>query len=126
MTFLASKPPLFLRLGLIGLYFMAALWVAVRAGSPDSLWWWALSIPFLAWIVSPVAVPLLMRMNNWFLTAGVTVIAIHGVYEYERGMFGPDTNSTSAVMFVFLPAYQWAAAALLIFIAALVDRRAAK
>ncbi len=41
------------------------------------------------------------------------MIAAHGLYTYELDMFGPGARSTSALIFIFLPFYQWLAVAVL-------------
>ena len=111
------------RLGVLALYVVGVEWIAVRAGSPADPWWWALEIPFSLWIVAPVAVPLLLRLRHWLLTGGVAAMAAYSLHIYERDMFGPGARSTSALIFVFLPLYQWLGTAVLIVVAALLSRR---
>ena len=114
------------RLGVIAAYIVAIEWISVRTGSPADSWWWLNDIPFFLWIVAPVAVPLLLPVRHWLLTAGVTALAVCGVYLYEDAMFGPDTRSTSALVFVFLPLYQWVGTAILIVLASVMSRRKAQ
>jgi len=57
------------------------------------------------------------------LTGGVALIAAHGVYVYGDSMFGPDRSSTSALIFIFLPIYQWVGTAILIVLASVATRR---
>jgi len=104
-------------------YAAAVAWIAVRAGSPTDLRWWIQAIPFFLWIVAPVAVPLLVPFRHWLLTGGVALMAAYGVYIYERDMFGPGARSTSALIFVWLPIYQWIGTAVLIVIASALSRR---
>ena len=114
------------RLSVIAAYAVAVEWIAVRAGNPTELWWWLQEIPFLLWIVAPIAVPLLLRIRSWVLTGGLVLMAAYSVYVYEHDMFGPGARSTSALIFVFLPIYQWVAAAVLIVVASALSRKASQ
>ena len=121
-----AAPHTVVRLGVIAAYAVAIEWISVRAGSPTELWWWLEGIPWLLWIIAPIAVPLLLRMRHWLLTGGVAVLAGYSLYVYEQSMFGPDTSSTSGLVFVFLPLYQWTVTAVLIVAAAIASRRKAQ
>ena len=105
------------RAAIIGVYAIWTQWIAVRAGEPGDLWWWVVGLFFFVWMVAPIAVPLLVWFRDWLVTIGIGLIAAHGVYAYERDMFGPGARSTSALIFVFLPIYQWAAVLLLLVVA---------
>jgi hypothetical protein len=111
------------RLGVLTAYAAAIEWIAFRAGNPTDPWWWVVDIPFSLWIVAPIAVPLILRFRHWLLTGGVTAMAAYGVYIYEGSMFGPAARSTSALIFIFLPIYQWVGTAVLIVIASVMSRR---
>ena len=111
------------RFGVIATYVAAVEWIAFRAGEPTNLWWWLVDIPFSLWIVAPIALPLLLRIRHWLPTAGVAAMAAYGIYIYESAMFGPGARSTSALIFIFLPMYQWLGTALLITLAAILGRR---
>ena len=123
MTLVSEKAHKGIRLGILAAYALALEWIAIRAGEPTELWWWLGEIPFFLWMVAPVALPLLIRIRSWLLTAGVSLMAIYSIYVYERAMFGPDARSTSALIFVFLPIYQWVATAILIVVAAMISRK---
>ena len=112
------------RWSVIAAYAAAVEWIGVRVGNPTDLWWWLDDIPFSLWIIAPIAVPLLLRIRHWLLTGGATAMAVYGVYIYEDAMFGPGGRSTSALIFVFLPIYQWIGTAILIVAAAALNRRA--
>jgi hypothetical protein len=114
------------RLSVIAAYAAAVQWIGAKAGSPTDPIWWLADIPFSLWIVAPIAVPLLLWIRHWLLTGGVTAIAAYSVYIYEDSMFGPGARSTSAIIFVFMPLYQWIGAAILIVIAAAMTRRKAR
>ena len=129
MTTTPDKIHRAVRFCIVAVYGVAVGWIAIRAGEPTELWWWLLEIPFFLWIVAPIAVPLLLSLRSWFLTSGVAVMAAYSVYIYERDMFGPGARSTSALIFVFLPVYQWAGAAVLIGLASAasaIGRKASK
>ena len=126
MTTAAHRIHGIVRLGIVAIYAVAIGSISIRAGNPDQLWWWLLEIPFFLWIVAPVAMPLLLRLKSWLLTGGVAVMAAYSIYVYDRDMFGPGARSTSALIFIFLPIYQWIGTAILIVIAAIVQRRMAR
>ena len=111
------------RLGVIAAYAAAVEWIAFRAGNPADPWWWTVNIPFSLWIVAPIAVPLLLRIRHWLLTGGIAAMAAYGIYIYENSMFGRGARSTSALIFIFLPIYQWVGTAVLIVIASVMSRR---
>ncbi len=82
-------------------------------------------IPFLMWIMAPVAATFVIvhRQSNAGLLAvscGLMSIAvISGIYIYISDMFGEDVRSTSALVFIFLPIYQWVFPLLALGVAAL-------
>ena len=104
------------------LYAVGTGGIAIRAGEPTKLWWWLLEIPFFIWVVAPVAGPLLVPFKSWFLTVGVTAMAGYSFYVYLREMFGPGARSTSGLLFIFLPTYQWLAVFVLIALAWSIKR----
>jgi len=94
-----------------------ALWIeviAMRAGDPGELWWWLLEIPFFLWIVAPIITAYLVGRDNWLFTIGLAAIAAYSLDIYERDMFGPGARSTSALIFIWLPIYQWVAVLILL------------
>lgn len=102
-----------------------AIWVeviALRAGEPWEIWWWALEIPFFLWIIAPIVTAYLLRWENWLFAISLAAIAVYSLYVYERDMFGPGARSTSAIIFIWLPIYQWIAVGLLVGGARLVRR----
>jgi hypothetical protein len=109
--------------GVLAAYLAAVEWISVRTGNPTDPWWWLGEIPFALWIMAPIAVPLLLRFRHWLLTGGVAAMAGYGIYVYDRDMFGSGARSTSALIFIFLPIYQWVGTAVLIVIASAMSRR---
>lgn len=82
------------------------------AGEPDKLWWWGMAIPFGAWIIGPAITPYLtarrradrvslIAMLSFFLPSSVAA----GVMYFEA--FFRSQSSTAALVFVFIPLYQW-------------------
>ena len=93
-----------------------AVWIeliAMRAGEPWELWWWIFEIPFFIWIVAPIVTAYFIRYDDWAFAAGLAAIAGYSLYIYERDMFGAGARSTSALIFIFLPLYQWLAVGIL-------------
>jgi len=97
--------------------------IVFRAGNPTESFWRLSALPFSLWMIAPIAVPLLLRIRHWLLTGGVAAMAVYGLYVYERDMFGPDVRSTSGLILIFLPIYQWVGTAVLIVVAAVMSRR---
>ena len=112
-----------IRLALLASYVIGIGWILIRSGDPVDPAWWMGAIPFLGWMLSPIAVPLLIRLRSWLLTGGVATMGAYSLYVYERDMFGSGVTSTSALIFIFLPAYLWLGTAILNFIAYMVRRR---
>ena len=104
---------------ILAVYAIWVLGIAIRAGNPTELWWWLLEIPFFLWIVAPLALPLLF-FRSWFWTVTAALIAGYSIYIYERDMFDPGARSTSALIFIFLPIYQWAVVLALILVGGLI------
>ncbi|MEE9434414.1 MAG: hypothetical protein V3V15_09270 [Sphingorhabdus sp.] len=94
-------------------YAIAILEIFVAAGVPgeNEAWLWALL--FFLWCVAPIAFPLVVLRRSWLVTLIVALIAIYSIYEYTVGMRGPDTTSTSALILLSLPIYQWGVITLL-------------
>jgi hypothetical protein len=57
--------------------------------------------------VAPIIAAYRLQRDSWFSTAALAGIAMYSLYIYERDMFGPGARSTSALIFVWLPIYQW-------------------
>ena len=117
MIFSKRAPIELFRWTLLSVYGLALASIMVQAGEPTSLEWWALFIPFFAWSIAPLAVPLLLPLRSWLIVLGTGAIAAHGWYTYEQQMFGPGARSTSGIVFVFLPIYQWLAVFILLTLA---------
>jgi hypothetical protein len=113
----------FVRWSVIAAYVAVFEWIAVSTGDPTDLWWWLAEFPFSIWIIAPIALPLLLRLRHWLLTGGVTAMAAYGVYVYVDSMIGPGVRSTSGLVFIFLPFYQWLGTGILIVLAAVMSRR---
>lgn len=101
-------------LALLALYAVSVFLIMLKAGSPGDPMWWALLVPFLAWAVAPLAALafIIGRQNNAaIITLSMILMGfavVSGVYVYLTEMFGPGARSTSALVFVALPVYQWA------------------
>ena len=113
MKFIHREAPRFVRWVILLLYAAAIQWIAMRAGEPSNVWWCLLLVPILLWIIAPIAFPLLAWSKTWLVTLATGLIAAGSVYIYLIDMFGPGARSTSAIVFVFLPVYQWMAVAAL-------------
>lgn len=111
---------------LLATYAIAVFAIMFRAGSPDQFWWWLGMIPFLAWTVAPLAtVVFIIRRQTEAASVVVSALlmglaVVSGIYIYLESMFGEDARSTSALIFLFLPLYQWAIP-LLVLVVALIE-----
>ena len=123
MTAISDEVNRAVRLGTLATYSVGVWWIELRTGAPTDLWWWLLEIPFFLWTVAPIGVPLLLRMRSWVLTGGVALMAAYGLYVYDRDMFGPGARSTSALIFICLPLYQWVGTIVLVGITSVLNRK---
>lgn len=83
------------------LYVAAIGLIAARTGDPADLTWWGLLLPFMLWIVSPVAFLCLTRPASILLPVAALALAIGSSAIYIHDMFGPSASSTSALIFIF-------------------------
>ncbi|WP_326525641.1 hypothetical protein [Sphingomonas sp.] len=85
-----------------------------------------LMVPFSLWVVGPILAPgLIARRSRPTLTHTMCLyivpsVIIAGMVYYEAA-FTPS-SSTAALIFIFLPAYQWAALGLLTLLAMFASR----
>lgn len=108
------------RFAIAAAYSLAVATVMIKAGEPTEFWWWFISIPFFLWCLAPVVLPL--SHPSWIVAFGVGVMAAFSSYVYVTDMFGPGARSTSALIFIFLPIYQWIAVGALLGLDLLVRR----
>jgi hypothetical protein len=106
--------------------YAAALFVIVGAsGSPGELIWWMAVSLLLAWAVAPLATAaFLIRRQTDPVAATISLLlmvvgVVWGIYVYVTSMYGHAVRSTSALIFLFLPLYQWALPLLVVVIGAL-------
>jgi hypothetical protein len=103
-------------------YSLAVGAVMINAGEPTALWWWFGFAGFYAWCLTPIILPLFYPFRSWLITIGVAAIAAYSSHVYIRDMFGPGARSTSGLIFLFLPVYQWIAVAGLLGVALMIRR----
>lgn len=104
------------RLALLAGYALAIGILQLMVGSPQNPSWWLAFLPFFAWTIAPIAVPLAGRGTGWFVTMGVGLLAAISLYLYGTTMLGSDQSSTAALIFIFLPLYLWVAVAFVFLI----------
>jgi hypothetical protein len=124
MTLRWKSPQLVVSGLLLIAYTLAIAIMMIRVGEPTAFIWWIGALPFLAWCVAPVGAALFW--SSWTVIAGTAMIAAWGLYEYNVGLFGPGARSTSGLVFVFLPIYQWIGIAVVLAIIWLVRRLSSK
>lgn len=96
---------------IILLYTAGVALLQLGAGAPNRLSWWLEFLFFFAWTISPVALTLIRR-SDWVMTLGVGLIATVSLTLYGEAMLGSRDSSTDALIFVFMPFYQWIGVAL--------------
>ena len=88
-------------------YAAAIVLISMKAGEPSELRWWGLAVLFMAWEISPIAFLCLVRKTSIVMALGALIVSVASVAIYWNDMFGPGARSTSALIFIFLPIYQW-------------------
>jgi hypothetical protein len=93
----------------------ALIALMLYAGEPSKLWWWLLAIPFSAWIIGPAIAPYILvklfKTRNGFVYLMIVYLALSSLWSasvYYQAFF-VSTSSTSALIMVFAPLYQWSA-----------------
>ena len=87
---------------------------ALKAGEPWELWWWAMALPVIAWMIGPGAAAYFIAAerpsNPRLLAMGVyfTAFVVSGALGYYDGLISPE-GSTAGLVVIFLPLYQWGA-----------------
>ena len=84
-------------------YGVAVAVVILRSGEPQLPRWWVAGLAFFLWGISPICAAVLIRAS-WISAAGLLVIAVTGFYLYSLG---------DALLFLFVPLYQWVAVGML-------------
>ena len=110
------KPDRLVRaLGIIGIVVaVGLLGLMIHSGDPASSSWWLAAVPFAIWIVGPAVAPYLFARKRrdprssiamlGFLVVSTALSAI----AYHDAMF-VSASSTAALVFLFVPLYQWTA-----------------
>ena len=111
------------RAAAILIYVAGIATIQIMVGQPLRLWWWLTAAPFFLWTIAPIVAPLAWRRSGWYLTLGVSAVAAVSLALYWQALLGSGTSSTAALIFVFLPIYQWCAVALVAGLALLGRRR---
>jgi len=106
---------------IIALFGIGLFSIKLYSGQPERLSWWPLAILFFLWGLGPILVPFLIWKNNYIMSIIVGIIAAYSMYIYLTSIMGPETSSTSSLIFLFLPLWQWAAV-ILISLAMLLPR----
>ncbi len=112
----AVKPDRFARaLGAIGIVVAIGLMaLMIHSGDPTSSSWWLAAIPFAIWIVGPAVAPYLFARRRRHPRSSIAMLgflvvstALSGIAYYDA-MF-VSASSTAALVFLFVPLYQWTA-----------------
>ena len=93
----------------------ALIALMLDAGDPQRVSWWVPASLFGLWIVGPAIVPYFLakrfQHRQWFVYAMTCYFALSCIWSakiYYQAFF-LSASSTSALVLVFVPLYQWAA-----------------
>jgi len=98
----------------IGAAAAALAAVVIAAGEPGQPGWWAVAPAFWLWMISPAVAAGLFTGKNpstgrlIVATAFLVAFIVSSAIGYYRGLLRP-LSSTSSLIVIFLPLYQWAA-----------------
>lgn len=98
----------------------------LKAGEPEHLWWWALALPMLAWMVSPGAAAYFIAAERrskprlFVMVLYFAAFALTAAVGYYEGLISPQ-SSTASLITIFLPLYQWGAFLMVLLLLALFE-----
>jgi len=93
---------------------IALIALMIHSGDPTSSSWWLAAIPFALWIVGPAVAPYLVarRQRNRRVAIAMlgflSISTLASAFAYHDAMF-VSASSTAALVFLFVPLYQWTA-----------------
>lgn len=96
---------------IIGVALVALM---IQSGDPASSSWWLAAIPFALWIVGPAVAPYLFARRQRDRRVAIAMLGflaistVTSAVAYHDAMF-VSASSTAALVFLFVPLYQWTA-----------------
>lgn len=93
---------------------IALLGLMIHSGDPTSSSWWLAGIPFALWIVGQAVAPYLLAWRQRDRRVAIAMLGFLAVstgasaVAYYDAMFVSE-SSTAALVFLFVPFYQWTA-----------------
>ncbi|WP_159713760.1 hypothetical protein [Sphingomonas sp. AX6] len=104
----------------------------IHTGDPSSSSWWLAAIPFALWIVCPAVAAYLLarrrrdRITSIAMLAFLVISTALSGAAYYQAIFVSE-SSTAALVFLFVPLYQWTAflvvAGVILAVTSLAKRR---
>lgn len=126
----ANKPVRIL--GITGAVVAIALVaLMIHSGNPTSSSWWLAAIPFALWIVGPAVAPYLLARRQRDRRVAIAMLGflaistVASAIAYYDAMVVPE-SSTAALVFLFVPLYQWTAFLIVAAIALIAVRWASR
>jgi len=110
---------------------IALLALMIHSGDPTSSSWWLAAIPFALWIVGPAVAPYLLARRQRDRRVAVAMLGflaistVASAIAYYDAMFVSE-SSTAALVFLFVPLYQWTAFLIVAAIALIAVRWASR
>ena len=114
------------RLMLLAVYAVVTAAAMIAMGQPDTLKWYLLAVPFFLWAMAPVAWLCLRRKRPLASGIGAAVCAAAGAAIFGSTAWLPPVDAQAGLVFVFLPAYQFAFALLWVAALAIIARLTSK
>lgn len=93
---------------------IALIGLMIHTGDPASSSWWLAAIPFALWIVGPAVAPYLLAQRQRDRRVAIAMLGflvistLASAFAYHDMMFVSE-SSTAALVFLFVPLYQWTA-----------------
>jgi len=110
---------------------IALLALMIHSGDPTSSSWWLAAIPFALWIVGPAVAPYLLARRQRDRRVAIAMLGflaistVASAIAYYDAMFVSE-SSTAALVFLFVPLYQWTAFLIVAAIALIAVRWASR
>lgn len=110
---------------------IALIALMIHTGDPASSSWWLAAIPFALWIVGPAVAPYLLARRQRDRRVAIAMLGylsistVASAVAYHDAMFVSE-SSTAALVFLFVPLYQWTAFLIVAAIALVAVRRASR
>ena len=112
-----------LRWAIVGLYVALCAALMIDIGSFDNGDDILFGIGVFAWVIAPVVLLALLSRLGVITAIAAALLGTGALYLYWRAFYGPDIDPQSGLVFIILPLYQFAIAAMVAIVAVVLRRR---